>query len=552
MIRFSAVGLAYPGAAHPALSDVDLTFRPGESVAVAGPSGSGKTTLVRLMNALVLPSSGSVTVDGLDTRDAALVWDIRRRVGLIFQNPDNQFVSTTVEREIAFGMENVGLPRDEIASRIAEVAGRLRLGRLMDRPPHRLSGGEKQRVAIAAVLAMRPACLALDEPTSLLDAEGRREVWDILSEIGRSGSHTVVHVTQFADEIALASRAVVLLAGRVVFDGAPGELFRRRADLAAWGLARPRVFELADRLRDAGYAVPESADSIEGTRGRRGRRGRWSVRIVLEAVAMEYDRGLPGASLALSGVGLSVAEGECVAVIGPTGSGKTTLLEVMAGLARPTAGAVKVDPAERGRSPRSVVGLVYQFPECQFFEDTVFEDVAFGPRRQGLTPADVERRVLTALERASLPPGEFSSRHPLTLSAGEKRRAAVACILALDRPFLLLDEPTAGLDPAGRARMLDLMVKERAAGRAVVVVTHDLDLADAVAERVVLLRGGRVLADGDTRSILGDDAALGEAGLEAPPAYALVALLKARNAPDAARVADAVLGRGALAGARGR
>lgn len=263
MIRFSGVSLVYPGATHPALAGVELTFRPGESVAVAGPSGSGKTTLVRLMNALVLPSAGSVTVDGLDTRDAALVWDIRRRVGLIFQNPDNQFVSTTVEREIAFGMENIGLPRAEIVSRIAEVADRLRLGRLMDRPPHRLSGGEKQRVAIAAVLAMRPACLALDEPTSLLDAEGRREVWDILDEIGRSGSHTVVHVTQFADEVALASRAVVLLAGRVVFDGAPAELFRRRPDLAAWGLARPRVLELADRVRESGYPVPESADSVE-------------------------------------------------------------------------------------------------------------------------------------------------------------------------------------------------------------------------------------------------------------------------------------------------
>jgi len=276
------------------------------------------------------------------------------------------------------------------------------------------------------------------------------------------------------------------------------------------------------------------------------------VRVVLEAVGMEYDPGLPSASLALSGVSLAVAEGECVAIIGPTGSGKTTLLEVMAGLARPTTGAVRIDPEERGRAPRNVVGLVYQFPECQFFEDTVFEDVAFGPRRQGLAPPDVERRVLAALERASLSPGEFSSRHPLTLSAGEKRRAAVACILALDRPFLLLDEPTAGLDPAGRARMLDLMVKERAAGRAVVLVTHDLDLADAVAERIVLLRGGRVLADGDARSILGDDGALRETGLEAPPAYALVALLRARNAPDAARVAAAVLGRGALAGARGR
>jgi energy-coupling factor transport system ATP-binding protein len=276
------------------------------------------------------------------------------------------------------------------------------------------------------------------------------------------------------------------------------------------------------------------------------------VRLVLEAVGMEYDAGLPGASVALRGVNLSIGEGECVAIIGPTGSGKTTLLEIAAGLAKPTAGSVRIDPAVRGTVPRSAVGLVYQFPECQFFEDTVFEDVAFGPRRQGIPAADVERRVVTALERASLPPGEFASRHPLTLSAGEKRRAAVACILALDRPFLLLDEPTAGLDPGGRNRMLDLVVQERAQGRAVVVVTHDLDLADAVAERVVVLGAGRVLADGDARSVLGDAAALRRVGLEAPPAHALVALLRARNAPDAERVADAVLGRRALAGGRGR
>jgi len=230
---------------------------------VAGPSGSGKTTLARLTNALLLPTEGRVTVDGVDTRDGARVWDLRRSVGLIFQNPDNQFVSTTVEREIAFGMENLGLPRGEIASRIAEVSSRLRLDALLDRPPHRLSGGEKQRVAIAAVLAMRPRHLVLDEPTSLLDARGRAGVWSILREIAAAGGHTVVHVTQFPDEIALASRAVVLCEGRVVFDGAPAALFRRREDLAAWGLARPRALELADRLRSAGYEVPESAETVD-------------------------------------------------------------------------------------------------------------------------------------------------------------------------------------------------------------------------------------------------------------------------------------------------
>jgi energy-coupling factor transport system ATP-binding protein len=263
MIRFSGVGLAYPGSAHPALTDVDLTFRPGESVAVAGPSGSGKTTLVRLMNALVLPSSGSVTVDGLDTRDAGLVWEIRRRVGLIFQNPDNQFVSTTVEREIAFGMENLGLPRTEIALRIDEVLARLGLEHLKQRPPHRLSGGEKQRVAIAAVLAMRPAYLALDEPTSLLDGQGRREVWGILEDLRRDPSRSVIHVTQFADEVLLASRAIVLSAGRVVFDGTPHELFTGAFELDRFGLRRPAAMDLADRLRRGGYRIPDTAVTLD-------------------------------------------------------------------------------------------------------------------------------------------------------------------------------------------------------------------------------------------------------------------------------------------------
>jgi len=263
MIRFHGVGLTYPGAAESALSGVDLGVRPGESVAVVGHSGSGKTSLVRLMNALLLPTSGRVTVDDLDTGDPENLWEIRRRVGLIFQNPDNQLVSTTVEREIAFGMENIGLPRGEIGLRMAEVAARLRLEPLLGRPPHRLSGGEKQRVAIAAVLAMQPAYLALDEPTSLLDAEGRREVWDILRDLSERGGHAVIHVTQFADEIELASRVIVVHAGRIVFDGTPADLFRSREALAKWGLARPRAAEIADTLRGAGFSIPEDARTVE-------------------------------------------------------------------------------------------------------------------------------------------------------------------------------------------------------------------------------------------------------------------------------------------------
>ncbi len=263
MIELESVVFAYAGADGLALAGLDVSIAAGESVAVVGPSGSGKTTFLRLLNALLLPTGGRVLVDGIDTRDESRLWDVRRRVGLIFQNPDNQLVSTTVERELAFGMENIGLPRDEIAARIETIVSDLDLEDLRGRPPHRLSGGEKQRVAVAAVLAMRPAYLALDEPTSLLDGQGRRDGWRILEQLGRDTSRTIIHVTQFPDEIALSSRALVLVEGRIVFDGSPEELFARRSDVARWGLRPPAAVEMRDAFRGAGYAVPDGIPSID-------------------------------------------------------------------------------------------------------------------------------------------------------------------------------------------------------------------------------------------------------------------------------------------------
>lgn len=263
MVEFDDVTFSYERGGRPTLRGVSLTIQRGESVALVGPSGSGKSTVLRLMDALLLPAGGRVMVDGLDTADPSSLWEIRRRVGLIFQNPDNQLVSTTVEREIAFGMENLGLPRDEIASRLRDVAQRLDLTRLLTRPPHELSGGEKQRVAVAAVLAMRPLCLALDEPTSLLDGQGRREIWSVLASVGSDASRTVVHVTQFPEEMALASRVLVLVDGAIVFDGAPDDLFEDGPRLETWGLRRPQTAEIGDKLRAAGYAVPRGVQSIE-------------------------------------------------------------------------------------------------------------------------------------------------------------------------------------------------------------------------------------------------------------------------------------------------
>ncbi len=260
------------------------------------------------------------------------------------------------------------------------------------------------------------------------------------------------------------------------------------------------------------------------------------MRIALKDVTVRYDAGLPSATTALSGVSLAVEQGECVAVIGPTGSGKTTLLEVMAGLATPTSGVATIEPAGAARRLRDAVGLAYQFPESQFFEETVFADVAFGPARQGLAESEIRIRVEEALSRAGLPDDKFGGRMPLSLSAGEKRRAAIAGILALSRPFLLLDEPTAGLDPSTAERIGDLVRNEVRTGRGVVVVTHDLEFVEAVASRTVVVGGGAVLADRTTAGALSDAGLLEGLGLEPPPRYALMDLLRRLSHPEFDRI----------------
>ena len=267
------------------------------------------------------------------------------------------------------------------------------------------------------------------------------------------------------------------------------------------------------------------------------------MRIELRAVSVSYDEGLPTETVALRGVDIAVGEGECVAVLGPTGSGKTTLLEVMAGLTHPASGTVSVAEGPDGLGPRDLVGLAYQFPELQFFEETVLEDVSFGPRRQGLSDEEVRSRARDALVRSGLEPEEFADRAPLSLSAGEKRRAGIAGILALDRPFLLLDEPTAGLDPAAADLIAQTVSGEKSAGRGVVVVSHDLEFVDRVAGRTVVMGEGRLLEDASTEEVLGDAMLLERLSLAPPARYALLERLRTVSPGEVDRVA-LILGRG--------
>ncbi|MFH1501999.1 MAG: ATP-binding cassette domain-containing protein [Candidatus Eisenbacteria bacterium] len=260
---------------------------------------------------------------------------------------------------------------------------------------------------------------------------------------------------------------------------------------------------------------------------------------MFESVVVEFGSGLPGARLALAGVDVALRCRECVAVIGPTGAGKTSLLEVGAGLLAPARGRAFLEDGGRVLPLKSGVGLVYQFPELQFFEETVYDDVAFGPRKLGVTGDEIDGRVERALESAGLAPSDFASRSPSALSAGEKRRAAIAGILALERPFLLLDEPTAGLDPASREGIIELLSAESGT-RGVVVVSHDLELVDRLASRVLVMNEGRIVADGDAQDVLSDVAGLTGIGLAPPARHVLLDLVRERAPEEVPRVSEAL------------
>jgi energy-coupling factor transport system ATP-binding protein len=261
-------GLAYAyalegGGQVVALQDVDLTIQPGEFVALIGPNGSGKSTLARHFNALLVPTRGEVWVDGLPTSDSRHLWAVRQRVGMVFQNPENQFVASTVEEDVAFGPENRALPSEEIRRRVDEALALVGLTEYRTQPPQMLSGGQKQRVAIAGALATRPSCIVFDEPTSMLDPPGRRQVLEIIQRLNTEEGVTVVLITQSMDDAATAQRVLAMHAGRIVMDGSPEVVFEQEEQLRELGLDLPFAVEIAHRLRDRGIRLAQTPLTIQ-------------------------------------------------------------------------------------------------------------------------------------------------------------------------------------------------------------------------------------------------------------------------------------------------
>ena len=497
-----------PGLATPvrslegaAVRGASLALHPGERVALLGHNGSGKSTLVRVASGGIAPTSGSVVLDGtvLSWNTAHDLWEHRRAVGVVGQDPDDQMVASTVFEEVAFGPCNLGLPAKEVRSRVELALERCCLSGLEARDVSTLSGGQRQRVALAGVLAMHPRYLLLDEPCSMLDREARHSVLRVVDEAACAGCG-VLHVTHELEDVIDYDRVFVMEEGRVVWEGTPRALLSDRD-----ALARSRCL-VSDALRrsfgdthgsgrasDKGVLWGMDADAASCAACKEEALSASSVSFAYDDGTRRGRRKGHPTALALEDVSLRVAHGGAVLVSGPTGSGKSTLMRLLAGLLRPSRGSVTVD----GRPACSeLVACSFQRAEDQLFADTVLDDVTFGPRNLGCSHEEAVRRARLALGRVGLDPDTFGARSTFGLSGGQMRRVALAGVLAMETPFVALDEPTVGLDADGLRDLRELVSGLRSSGVGVVIVSHDVERCLPMVDGLLELRDGRVVACG--------------------------------------------------------
>lgn len=538
-----------------ALQDINLDIEAGSFVAIIGHNGSGKTTLARHFNALLAPSQGTVWVDGRDTTDATQTLAIRQTAGMVFQNPDNQLVASVVEEDVAFGPENLGIPTQEIWERVAESLEKTGMSAYREMSPNRLSGGQKQRVAIAGILAMKPSCMILDEPTAMLDPGGRKSVLDAVRSLNKQEGVTVILITHDMEEAALADRVIVMEKGKIAADGSPRQVLKNLPLLQRLRLGAPFAAELAALLRGAGMPIPdeiiddeELAEAIaeafpvscEGnafpkTDSFKELLGAELIRI--ENVSFYYAKGLSYEKQALQDISLQIHAGERIALVGPTGSGKSTLLEILDGLAKPSSGKVfyeNEDIHEKKYSRRQLcrtAGLVFQYPEYQLFGEDVLKDVMFGPQNLGLSEAEAKERAIQALQLMGMEEKLFS-KSPFSLSGGEKRRVAIAGVLAMRPRVLFLDEPAAGLDATGKTELEECLLRlQTEEGLTLVQTSHSMEDAAQYAKRVIVLHEGRILRDGPAEEVFQETDSLERIGLAAPRSLYLLRRLREKGIP---------------------
>lgn len=572
-----------PNAPTPVLDDITLQIENGSFVLICGASGSGKSTLIRTFNGLIPHQyggvfAGEVWVNGLDTRSQR-VGDMCTAVGMIFQNPEAQLFTSTVEHELAFGLESLRLPRDAMRTRIDETASLLDISHLLPRNPRMLSGGEQQLVAIAAMLAMRPPLLVLDEPFASLDPANSERVRDALRTIQQQGITIVLTEHQLHYALEDADRLLVMHQGRMVLDGPPREVLQH--DVTAYDVTVPPVVHMARQFTlptlplsveefmpagvtqspylcqtetspwERGHDSRSNADEPSALAGFSTKTGDpvmpltpslpnnptpsgngWQSEHTQSTIAGGSEPVLAcrevastqGQDTLLHDINLTVQRGECLAIVGANGAGKTTLIKHFNGLLRPAQGEVLVvgQPTRRTKVSQLArrVGMAFQHADNQFFTFTVRDEIAAGARTMGCYDADWMQEIVHLFHLQPL-----LDRSPYRLSGGEKKRVAFAAALVCRPALLVLDEPTAGQDFRFRQTLGSVLERLRDNGQTVMLVTHDLEFAEQYAHRWCVLADGRLLMTAPPSEIMSSNQVMQQAGLRPTQRFQLAGWL---------------------------
>jgi energy-coupling factor transport system ATP-binding protein len=487
-----------------AIENLSFELKPGEMLLIAGSSGCGKTTLARCINGLIPRSyrgmrEGSVFLHGRDVAEIPIA-EIAQTVGTLLQDPERQIVASNVYNEIAFGPENLGLPRDEVIARVESALNRLKIEHLRLRQTFNLSGGEKQKVALAGLLAMNPSILMLDEPLASLDPASAHEALEVFRSLADEGKTVVLIEHRVEDAIvAKPDRLLYMEAGRLKYLGQintlPTEINHREVKLPAeWVVKRVRqlggTIEKTEPLREV-----EKGDSL----------------VVFENVDFRYNDESP---LILENVNFEIFHGDLIAVLGPNGAGKSTLVKHAIGLLKPTHGRVTLNGMDtRNMSVAQIarfLGYVFQSPTHMLFAPTVREELEFGPKNLDFQPDEIDKAVTESVATVNLK--GFEEYPPLGLSFGQQKRTTIAAVLAMQSRIMILDEPTAGQDYSNYTRFMDAMCRPAEGSKSLVAanfaatlfITHDLDLAVTYANRIVLLGDRHIVADGKPEDVLKD------------------------------------------------
>jgi energy-coupling factor transport system ATP-binding protein len=471
MIELKNVSYTYPNTVQPALHQITLSLEKGRCMMVTGPSGAGKTSLCLAASGILHheyggKKEGSVIIDGKNVTDYSSLSDLGQNVGVVFDDPEAQMIFTTVEEEILSALEHRGLSAAVIEERLAGIMKTTYIEELRDRSPHNLSGGQKQRVALAATLALGNDILILDEPTSELDEHATKRIADILKELKSQGKTILLIEHKFGQFREMVDTLIVMENGRITSGGVPDTVL---TDDRIRGMVLPDFSMIKKNAKAAVTSEPV---------------------ISVQNLTYRY-----GDVQALSGISLTIRKGEFVAIGGENGSGKTTLVKHFNRLLSPTSGNVIVNGKNTKECSIAAlagdVGLVFQNPDHMFFADSVREEIAYGVKNLGIEHGDVI--IDAALRDAGLT--ESAGLYPRWLSRGERQRLGIACIVAMQPSVIVLDEPTTGLDGYEALLVIDILKKLQKKGHTIIIITHNRDIAEHCADRIIRMESGKIVSD---------------------------------------------------------